>query len=200
MERTCRSFVEPTGGQHAEPFHVTAMLEFRWDALETAWTNTTEEYVLHELLGLDRTRRPRTAMPWLRIDVTLRASTVWGKEIPLPAPSAWQGWARETLGRLERVERVIPTENLRRVRKGLPEVLAWKGEPQLNVLCTPGGTLKLRVVEIATWQAIDFPRRWDDPDRKPDKGPDDDLSAMFKRLKAGLNAWTEALDHLAPSN
>lgn len=157
--------------------------------------------MLHELLGLERTRKPRTELPWLRVDVTLRASIVWGSEIPLPAALAWQRWARETLGRLERIEPVIPFENVRERRNNLlPEILAWQSEPELNVLCNLDGKLKLRGVEIATWQAINLPRKWDDTSRKPDKRPHDQLAAMFKRLKAALNAWMEALDHLTPSN
>src|SRR4051794_8261680 len=71
-DRTCKTFVEPLGGQHAGAFHVTAALKFRWNALQTARTNTTEEDMLGELLGLERTRRPRTELPWLRVDVALR--------------------------------------------------------------------------------------------------------------------------------
>jgi hypothetical protein len=82
MDRTCKAFAEPPGGQRAEPLHVTTALEFRWDALQTARTRTTEEDLVQELLGLDRSRRPRTELPWLRADVALRASTVWGHEIP----------------------------------------------------------------------------------------------------------------------
>jgi hypothetical protein len=91
--------------------------------------------------------------------VTLRASMMWGKEIALPAPAAWQRWARETLGRLESIEPVIPVEKVREGRNGLPEILAWQSEPELNVLCNPDGTLKLRGVEVATWQAVNLPRQ-----------------------------------------
>lgn len=201
-DRTCRTFVEPFGSQHAESFHVTAALEFRWDALQTARTRTTEEDMLHELLGLDRTRRPRTERPWLRVDATLRASVVWGAEPPLPVASAWLRWVSETLGRLESIEPMIPVERVRADRNNLlPEVLAWQSDPELNVLCGPDGALKLRGVELATWQAINLPRKWDDSSRKPDKRPDDQLAAMFKRLKAALNAWMAALKYLTtPSN
>ena len=41
---------------------------------------------------------------------------------------------------------------------GMPEILAWQSEPELQVLCSPTGELKLRGVEIATWQAIELPR------------------------------------------
>lgn len=201
MDRTVKSFVESAGGQpDAEPFHVTAALKYRWDALQTARTNTTEDDLLHELLGLDRNRNPKTALPWLRVDVTLRASTMWGKEIPLPSPSAWQRWARETLGRLESIEPVLPAERVRESRNGLlPEILAWQSEPELQVLCKPDGALTLRSVEISSWQAINPPRKWSDEDRKPDKSPDKQLLEMFKRLKLALLAWTECIDHLHPA-
>jgi hypothetical protein len=198
MDRVVKSFVEPFGGQQAEPFHVSAALEYRWDALQTARAATTEEDLLHALLSLERSRKPRTEKPWLRVDVTLKASTMWGKEIALPPPTAWQRWARETLGRLESIEPVIPSERIREGRHGLPEILAWQGEPELQVLCNPMGDLRLRGVEIATWQAIELPRKWDDSTRKPDKAPDEQLVAMFKRLRAAMNGWMEAMDHLTP--
>jgi hypothetical protein len=198
-DRICRSHVEPAGGQHAAPFHVTAALEFRWDALQAARTRTTEDDLLHELLGLDRARMPRTSLPWLRVDVTLRASTEWGKEIVLPETLAWQRWARETLGRLDSIEPVVPIDKVREGRAGLPEILAWQSDPELTVLCDRQGVLKLRGVELATWQAITLPRTWDDPDRPPDPAPGAQLLAMFKRLRIAFNAWMEALDHLTPA-
>ncbi len=187
LHRFVKSFVEPYGGQHAEPFHVSAALAYRRDALQTARTARTEEGMLD------------TARPWLRVDVTLRASVVWGKELRLPAGSAWQRWAREILGRLERIEPLLPDETVREGRHGLPELLAWQSEPELCVLCSPTGELKLRGVEVGTWQAIEIPRKWDDPDRRPDKRPDAHLAAMFGRLRAAMNAWMEALDHLTPA-
>lgn len=154
--------------------------------------------MLHELLGLDRTRKPRTEKPWLRVDVTLRASTDWGKEIALPPTCSWKAWARETMGRLENIEPVIPTKKVRNGRHGVPEILAWQSEPELHVLCSPTGEMKLRGVEIASWQAIELPRKWDDSSRKPDKAPDAQLVTMFKRLRAAMNGWMETMDHLTP--
>ena len=197
MDRVVRSFVEPHGGQHARPFHVSAELGFRWDALQTARTATTEEDRVAALFGRER-QRPRTAHPWLRVDVTLRAATAWGQEVVLPPAPAWQRWARETLGRLETIEPVLPSETVREGRNGLPEILAWQSEPELQVLCGPAGELKLRGVEVATWQAIELPRRWDDPHRRPDQRPDAQLEAMLRRLRVAMDAWMEALDHLTP--
>jgi hypothetical protein len=116
LDRTCKAFAELPGTEHAEPFHVTTALELRWSALQTARTNTTEEDLLQELLSLDRTGRPRTELPWLRVDVTLRASITWGHEIALPAAAVWQRWVRETLRQLDDVEPVVPVESARRDR------------------------------------------------------------------------------------
>lgn len=198
MDRVVKSFVEPPGGRRMEPFHVSAALAYRWNAIHTARTATTEEDMLHELLGLDRNRKPRTEKPWLRVDVTLRASTMWDKEIALPPSNTWKRWVRETVDRLENSERVVPLETVREVPHGLPEVLAWQGAPELQVVCNPSGELKLRGIEVPTWQAIQLPRKWDDSSRRQDPAPDDQLAAMFKRLQVAMNAWTEVLGHLTP--
>lgn len=198
--RHCTSLVHLPGAPRVTPFHVSAALEFRWDALQTARTRTTEEDMVRQLLGVDREQYPRTAVPWLRVDVTLRASTAWGQEIPLPATEAWRSWARETLSRLENVEPLLPIEQVRENRKGDLEILAWRSEPELHVLCKPDGALVLRGVEVAAWQAIHLPRKLDDTRRKPDQRPHDEVAALFRRLNASLQGWTEALDHLAPTN
>lgn len=39
-------------------------------------------------------------------------------------------------------------------------------------------------------------REWDDPEREGDDEPDEQLTAMFQRVRAALSAWTEVLDHL----
>lgn len=198
-DRICKSAVLPLGGQHAEPFHVTAALEFRWDALHVARTVTNEGDMLEWLLGPDK-RETKTKRPWLRVDVTLHASIQWGKEIPLPAPAVWARWTREVMLRLDRIDPIVPEERVREGKRGLPEILAWQGEPEAHVLCSPEGGLRLRRVELATWQAIETPRRFDYDERRPDKPPDEQLLAMFGRLKAAMKAWMEALDHLSPSN
>ncbi|MDX2091535.1 MAG: hypothetical protein SFX73_26985 [Kofleriaceae bacterium] len=198
-DRSCTSLLHV----HSDPattFTVSAELGYRWDALQTARTNTTEEDLVRELFGTDRSQYPRTELPCLRVDVTLRASTMWGKEIPLPSAEVWRSWARETVRRLENVEPLLPIEQVRENRKGMLEILAWKSDPALNVLCRPDGTLVLRGVELAAGQMVHLPRTWDDSSRKPDRGPHDQLAALFRRLKASLHAWTVALDHLAPTN
>lgn len=134
--------------------------------------------------------------PWLRVEVT--ASTEWGKELALPAAAVWNQWARETLARLESVAPVIPSKKVREGHLGLPEVLTWQSEPELHVLCGPTGGLRLRGIEITTWQAIEVPRKWDHSSRRPDKRPDDQLTDMFKRLRTAMNVWKESMNHLTP--
>ena len=198
MTRKVWSGVEPFGRQDNPPFHISAAFEYRWDALQSARMATTEEDLLSELLGRDAVRKVRTERPWLRVDVTLRASLPYGNGIPMPSPSAWSKWAREAIGRLERIEPVVHEEVTREGRDGRIAILAWQGEPQARVMVAPDGALKLEGIELRSWQAIELPRKWDDPSRQPDAPPDPQLVAMFARVKAALNAWMEVMDHLHP--
>jgi hypothetical protein len=195
MRRTCTSGVEPMG-QDIEPFHVTGTLEWHWHSLHDARTATTEEDLLTELLGKDDVRRVRTERPWLRVDVTLRATTLWGKEVAMPGPSTWTAWAREAFARLESIEPIVPPETVREGRGGRLEILAWQGEPEAHVLCGREGDLRLRSVEVAAWQAIELARTWDDPRRTPDTGTEQQLGGLFARVRAALQAWVEATDYL----
>lgn len=195
MDRTCRSGVEPVG-QDVEPFHVAGTLEWRWSALHDARTVTNEEDMLAELLGRDNVRRVRTQRPWIRVDVTLRSSALWGKEIPMPGPRTWAAWAREAVDRLESTEPVVPAETVREGRGGRLEILAWQGEPEAHLLCGREGDLRLRSVKVSAWQAVDLARKWDDPGRKPDTGTGKQLRALFTRVRAALQAWVELTDHL----
>ena len=197
MERTVEVFVEPLS-RDSGPFHVSASVSYVWDSLATARTATTEEDLLSELHGRAGARRAKTDRPALRVDVSLRASLMTGKEIPLPKREAWIAWSREAITRLQRIERVIPKRQLRRGSGGLPEILGWQGEPELRVLCDADGALRLQGIEANAFQILELPRRWDDPDRKPDPRPDASLRTLFKRLKAAMFAWGEVMDHLVP--
>ena len=200
LSRTFETFVEPLGGQEAEPFHVAAALSWRWDALATARTVTTEEDMLTEVLGRERVwgHKPRTERSPLRVDVSLRASLPYGKAIPMPSSPTWAKWAREAHGRLERIEPLVPEKTTREGRDGRLEILAWQGDPVAKVICGVDGDLKLESVEIAAGQVIELPRRWDDTDRKPDEHPAVQLHELFARVRAALHAWMQAADHLRP--
>jgi hypothetical protein len=54
----------------------------------------------------------------------------------------------------------------------------------------------LEGVELSAWQAVEVPRIFDDPDREPDPGPEEELAALFGRTRGALSAWMQALDHL----
>jgi hypothetical protein len=119
--------------------------------------------------------------------------------IPLPPPRVWANWAKEVVGRLERIERLLPAEVMDDRGAGLPRVLAWQGEPSLEVRCSRQGELRLHAVKVEAWQALDVPRMSDDVEHDQDLEPGKELAAMFKRVRSALRAWMEATDHLARS-
>lgn len=92
----------------------------------------------------------------------------------------------------------MPAKRTREGRGGRLEYLAWQGEPIARVRCGLGGELSLEAVELSSWQAIQLPRKWDDPSRAEDEPPGKQLHAMFGRVKAALHAWMEVMDHLRP--
>lgn len=67
------AYVEPLGGQDALPFHVTAKLSWKWDAMNTVRGTTRDEDVLSEPLGRDQAQDLVTEKPCVR-DIKLRAS------------------------------------------------------------------------------------------------------------------------------
>ncbi len=196
LDRTYLVRVEPPQGQDSRPFHVVAELSWRWTALQSARSATTEEDAVTELLGSRAT--PKTAKPWLRIDIKLSATLMYGQPIALPTPKAWAAWAREVLGRLENIEPLLPKERVRELKGGLLEVLAWREEPTLEVQCSPSGELRLAGVSLSAGMALDLPRQWSSSEKR-DQEPDEALVELFSRLEGSLRAWTESLDHLRPT-
>lgn len=194
-DRTYEVHVEPLGGQDARPFHVTAKLSFRWDALHTARTATTEEDMLVTIFGRDGASEMKTEKPWLRVDIKLNASLPWEKPLPMPSKAAWAQWVREVTGRLEDIEPLTPEEKVRENEEGNLEVLAWQDAPSATVVCSEGGELLLQSVSISAFQIVETPRVLDDPDQEDD-GPEEQLREMFHRVRASLLAWMQALDHL----
>jgi hypothetical protein len=196
LDRVHRIAVEPIGGQDAEPFLVTASLSWRWIALQTARTNTTEEDVVTEMIGRDGGVGILTEKPWIRVDIALKATLPYGKPMAMPGPAAMRQWFHETMTRLEQIEVLTPKEQIREEKVQLT-VLAWQqAEPRVYALCQPSGDLMLDAVELGAWQAVAVPRVLDDPDHEPDAGPEEELAAMFGRTRAALVAWMQALDHL----
>ncbi len=195
-DRTLKVYVEPVGRAISGPFHVNGVVSWRWTALQTARTATTEKDLLAELLGREDAHSVETERPWLRIDIELRAGLEFGKSIPLPSPATWAKWNREATGRLRGVERLVTEDVTRATPDGNHAVLAWQGEPEVRVTCNRRGELRLESLTVSAFQGIDLPRKWDDAKHEPDDDPDERLTAMFQRVKAALYAWAEVMDHL----
>ncbi len=196
-DRTFKVFVEPLGGSDAEPFHVSAVLSWTWDSLNTARAATTEEDMLTELFGRDAESDLVTELPRLRVDVELHAGLLFGKPLKMPSQGAWASWAREVIGRLKDTEPLIPTAHAREDAHGHLEVLAWQGAPEAKISCSPTGELALEAVSIAAMQLLPLPRTFDRA-VEPDEHPDEQLAAMFHRVRASLLAWMQALTNLTP--
>jgi hypothetical protein len=191
--------VEPFDRDMARPFHVAATISFRWDAFQTARTVTCEEDLLVELVGRDDAEDIETEQPWLRVDIKLRAGVEWGKGIPMPPPATWARWSREALGRLETIEPLVSDDVVRPIPAGRHAVLAWQGDPVVKATCNARGELRLEEITVSAFQGIDLPRKWSDSAHDTDEPPDDQLRAMFDRLKAAIHAWGEVMDHLRPA-
>jgi hypothetical protein len=194
-DRRYEVHVEPLGGQDAEPLFVAATLSWRWGALLTARAATKEEDMLVELFGRDGAAEMVTEMPSVMVRIKLNASTTWGQSLPMPSKQAWAGWVKETTGRLERIEPLLPEETARRNAAGLLEVLAWQEPPKAKVTCNPNGELLLEGVSISAGQLIEIPRVFD-VGVEPDDGPHGQLREMFHRVRASLMAFMQTLDHL----
>lgn len=195
LDRTYLVRVEPPQGQDSRPFYVTAELSWRWTALHSARSATSEEDAVTELMGATTARK--TAKPWMRVDIKLSATLPYGEPIAMPAPKAWAAWAREVLGRLENIEPLLPKERVRERKGGLLEVLAWREEPALAVQCSPSGELRLAGVSLGAGVALDLPRQWSSTEKR-DEDPEEALVELFARLEGALRAWSEGLDHLRP--
>lgn len=197
LSRTYKVHVLPVSGQLTPPFHVTASMWWRWSAFQTSRGIFREEDALRELVGEDFAGE-NTERPFLRLDIRLSATTPYEKPIPMPSREKWAAWVRETIGRLERVEPLVPEEHFEEQDNGRFAILAWQGNPRAEVECSPDGDLLLRSLKLDAFQLLDLPRRWDDSEREPDELPDQKLRETFARVKASLYAWMEALDHLRP--
>jgi diadenosine tetraphosphate (Ap4A) HIT family hydrolase len=195
-DRTVKVSVEPVRRASQRPFHISGVISWRWDALQTARTTTTEEDLLTELLGRAAAEGVATERPWLRVDLELRAGLEPGQSIPLPSPATWATWHREATSRLRGAARLVPDDASRETAPRTGAVLAWQGEPEIHVTGTSRGELRLQSLTLAAFQGIDLRRQWDDPERPRDDDPGAPLTATFRRVRAALSAWAELVDHL----
>jgi hypothetical protein len=195
-DRTVKVFVEPVRRALTGRFHVSGLVSWRWDALQTARTTTTEEDLLTELLGREAGARVKTERPWLRIDLELRAGLEAGQSIAMPSPATWATWHRAVTSQLRGAARLVTEDAARETGAGVQAVLAWQGEPEIHVTCTARGELRLQSLTLAAFQGIDLSRQWDDPARPRDDDPGAPLTAMFRRVRAALSAWAELAEQV----
>jgi hypothetical protein len=194
MRRIYRSIVEFTDGEDGQRFRTGATLTWSWDALQSARTTTAEAEMLFELLGPGK---KEAEPPRLRVDAELHAYVSAMEGIPMPAPSVWTKWARETVGRLERVEPLVPTPMIVELQSGALRILSGQNDPVVKLTCAPDGTLMVRRLAVSGWQDLDLPRETyaDDDELAARRRLDGQLRALFARVKSALHGWTEATDH-----
>ncbi len=198
MSRTHEIIVGLSGAQETSPFYVTATLHWRWDAVLSARSATTEEDLLVEILGQDGSYLV-TEQPWLRVDVTLNATLPLGSPLPMPGVDAWRRWMAAVGARLFPLLPINWTYGEYLFEEGYwPRVLSAREEPEVRLRCDPDGRLRLAGVYLAAWQGVDLPRQWDDPDREPDDWPEQTLAEFTHRVRQALHEWEGCLKILAP--
>ena len=192
MSRMYEIYIHMHDRRRAEPFHICLKLDWRWDALQSARTSTTEEDLLVQLFGEDGYDLD-TERPWLRVDVTLSATLLMGEPLPMPENDAWQRWAGEMM---QRMATLLPDEIPGAGGENATSLLFWRGDPVAQLECHPDGQLYLTGVELRAWQGINLPRQWDNPDRPPDGWSDAQLAGFADRLHQALQEWEDCLVHL----
>lgn len=190
MARAYRTHVLLGEPSSADAFNVTAELSWEWDALLSAPSETVEEDMLMQGLG-DEQRNVPTERPWLRVDVVLHATRMWGKPLPMPATAVWQRWVAEVGSRLEPLLPRGAEDDAAALA-----VLGWRGEPEARFICQPDGQLALMALQVAAWEGVTLPRQWDNPERGYEEEPDEQLTDLFGRVAQALQVWEESLRHL----
>lgn len=89
--RSWKGYVSRGGPGSTAPFHVSAVIGFKWRPVDAARAYTSEEDLLTELVGRSR-RSPRTEPRWTRVDLSLRASLPYGSTTAIPEASVFGAW------------------------------------------------------------------------------------------------------------
>ena len=187
MTRSYELIIYGGSQPRSEPFHMTAKIEWDWDATLSARYATTEEDMLMQIFGDFGIHTEDTVPPILRIDVCLSASVTYGTVYPLPAPVQWQRWVRQASDELQLI---LPT--------GYDEedgICAYSDPIQANVKLLEDGQFNLESMTFKAWQAIRLPRQWDDPEKR-DPSPANELQNFANRIARAMNAMEDGLSHL----
>lgn len=187
MSRSYELIIYGAANPKCEPFHLTATIEWDWDAVLSARYETTEEDMLMQIFGDFKVYDDDTVPPRLRMDVCLSAGVMYGTVYPLPALTPWQRWVRQAS---EALQAFLPT--------GYEEdgaICASSDPIQASVKLMDDGQLGLERVTFKAWQVIRLPRQWDDPE-KSDPYPEEALSNLASRIARALNALENSLVRL----
>ena len=168
--------------QRAEPFPVHGIVSFRWDPLESARTQTTEEDLVSEMFGRDDDLLEMMQRE-LRTDIVLRANLPYASRTPMPEPSLWRSWSALVN---ERLAPFLPAEVVQH-RGQTVIVMGWRGTVEVESRCSDDGELCLSSLSLPSWQAVVLPRIRD--------GADDELPGdIAKRLDDLAEGHRNALD------
>ena len=186
MDRTYKNYLWWPETPETKTFHVTAEISWVWDSLLSARFATTEEDMLMQIYG-DFGIHEDTEPPWLRIDMALQATISLDKRFPLPLLENWQRWARKVSLELEPF---LPGGN--DSEDGDQDMLGWHRNPEAVITFDAQGQTFLQAVILRSWQGINLPRQWDDPDKAdPDLG--EQLYQFATNIKQALGIWQNSL-------
>lgn len=175
-----------------EPFHVSAVIAFTWDPINTARAYTTEEDLLEAVVG--RRRRPiKTEHRWVRVDLSLHAGLPYGSTTPMPEPQMFAGWTAA----VEQHADAAFTEIKERQGR---IVAVFGGHTDLDVQaqCKSGGVLSLSGVSIEGFRIVHVPRAWADPVRREtERNVSDELDRAARTFNTALDEWTNRVSELA---
>ena len=185
--------------QRAEPFllhgsmgpWVHGIVSFRWDPLESARTQTTEEDLVSELFGRDDDL-PETMQRELRTDIVLRANLPYASRTPMPEPSLWRSWSALVDDRLAPF---LPAEVVQH-RGQTVIVMGWRGTVEVESRCSDDGELCLSSVSLPSWQAVVLPRIRDGADDELEGDIAKQLDDLAEGHRIALDQWMDCIAEL----
>jgi hypothetical protein len=183
------AFPEP----RLEPFTASIELAWRWTPLLSARSRTSEEDMLSELLGRAHTELV-TELPWLRVDVHLRATLPWGRPIPVPNGASLTRWQLAVATALQPFLRT----RAERVGRKLEAVHAYLGTPELKVACSEDGELQLLELELEAWRGVTLPRATQLEEIESGFDVADQLAKLAGDARDAFAKWKDSLLPLLP--
>lgn len=187
-----KAYVSRGGPGGTEPFHVSAVIGFRWSPVDSARAYTTEEDLLTELVGRT-TRSPRAERRWTRVDLSLHASLPYGSTTAIPEPSVLGAW---TSAVVEKADAAFTGVDARKGR--IAAVHGGHDDLELHARCNPDGVVSLNAVAISGFRVVRVPRAWDSPERRAAEASSHrELSRLARTFRTAIDEWTQSISALA---